>query len=245
MAEMEKMNKPVRLTNLDKLAALASEGINKAQNTANAGFKKIIQDGNTIKFYTDSDATLADTAAGSFDFAAESFLDQARTTFSTSFTFSTATFGTDTTNPNLDGKPVLILAVKTKDAQNNETLNYSFLNVESLVDIYGIATDTTSARVLTMEGNRITFKLSTDADNALETTATGLKVNITGKADKDTDAIVGNIAIFDANHNPVDSGISSDTVVLTSMFASDAEVNEVLGNYFTLGTADTPAGGGE
>ena len=166
MAEMEKMNKPVRLTNLDKLAALASEGINKAQNTANAGFKKIIQDGNTIKFYTDSDATLVDAAADSFDFAAESFLDQARTTFSTSFTFSTATFGTDTTNPNLDGKPVLILAVKTKDAQNNETLNYSFLNVESLVDIYGIATDTTSARVLTMEGNRITFKLSTDADNA-------------------------------------------------------------------------------
>lgn len=39
----------------------------------------------------------------------------------------------------------------------------------------------------------------TDVDNALET-----------KADKDTDAVEGNLAEFDANGNPVDSGISSE-----------------------------------
>ena len=230
------MAKLVKLNALDKLAAVTSAGINTAQATADQGFKKGIVDGNTVKFYTDSNATLADsTAAFSFDFAAESFLDQAQTTFTSSFTFSTATFGTGTTDPNLDGKPVLTLAVKTVDAQNNETINYSFLNVEDLVDIYTVATDTTSQRVLNVSGNQITFKLSTDANNALETDATGLKVDITGKADKDTDATANNIAKFDANGNPVDAEIAANTLVLTSDIAPDSDVSSVLTSYF--GTA--------
>ncbi len=229
------MTKLVKLNALDKLAAVTHAGIDKAQSAADAGFKKGIVDGNTVNFYTDADATSTDTAVFSFDFAAESFLDQAGTTFTSSFTFSTATFGTGTTDPNLDGKPVLTLAVKTVDAQNNETINYSFLNVEDLVDIYTVATDTTSQRVLSISGNQITFSLSTDTDNALTTTATGLKVDITGKADKDTDATVNNIAKFDANGNPVDAEIAANALVLTSDIAPDSDVSSVLTSYF--GTA--------
>ena len=229
------MTKLTKLNALDRLAALTSAGINKAQATADQGFKKGIVDGNTVNFYTDSDATLSDTAAFSFDFAAESFLDQAQTTFTSSFTFSTATFGTDTTNPNLDGKPVLTLAVKTVDAQGNTTIKYSFLNVEDLVDIYTVATDTTSQRTLTIADNKISFNLNADSDNAIEATATGLKVDITGKADKDTDAVENNVAKFDANGNPVDAGFLASDVVLTDMIAPDSDVTAVLTTYF--GTA--------
>ena len=229
------MTKLTKLNALDRLAALTSAGINKAQETADKGFKKGIVNGNTVNFYTNSEATLSDTADFRFDFAAESFLDQAQTTFTSSFTFSTATFGTGTTNPNLDGKPVLTLAVKTVDAQSNTTINYSFLNVEDLVDIYTIATDTTSQRTLTIEGNKITFNLNTDSDNALEATATGLKVNITGKADRDTDAVENNIAKFDTTGTPVDAGIGTNELILSSMIAPDSDVTAVLTTHF--GTA--------
>ena len=230
------MTKLVKLNAIDSVASLASAGINAAQATADKGFKKGIVDGNTVKFYTDSDATVSDTAAFSFDFAAESFLDQAQTTFNTNFTFSTATYGTATTNPNLDGKPVLTLAVKTVDAQNNTSINYSFLDVESLVDIYTVATDTTSQRVLNIADNKISFNLNSDTDNALEATATGLKVNITGKADRDTDAVENNIAKFDATGTPVDGGIPVGTILVDDDIAPDSDVTTVLGTYFNLGS---------
>ena len=229
------MTKLTKLNALDKLAALTSAGINKAQETADQGFKKGIVDGNTVNFYTNSEATLSDTAAFSFDFAAESFLDQAKTTFTTSFTFSAETFGAETSNPNLDGKPVLTLAVKTVDAQSNTTIKYSFLNVEDLVDIYTVATDTTSQRTLTIADNKISFNLNADSDNAIEATATGLKVDITGKADRDTDAVENNIAKFDTTGTPIDAGIGTSELLLASMIAPDSDVTTVLTTYF--GTA--------
>ena len=153
---------------------------------------------------------------------------------------SGTTYGADTTNPNLDGKPVLTLAVKTVDAQSNISINYSFINVEDLVDIYDVETDTISQRVLNIANNKISFKLNADTDNALEATATGLKVNVTDKANRDTDATLHNIAYFDATGTPVDAGIASTDVVLTSAIATDAESNEMLQAIFP-----TVAGGGE
>ena len=65
----------------------------------------------------------------------EMFLDQAKTRFVQSFAFTQETYpgGTD---PNLNGKPVLVLALKGIDHNNNdaETTTYSFLNMETLVD---------------------------------------------------------------------------------------------------------------
>jgi len=53
--------------------------------------------------------------------------------------------------------------------------------------------------------------LSSDVQTSLGKADTAIQ-DVSGKADKDTDAVTGNIAKFDANHNPVDSGIPSDNV---------------------------------
>ena len=234
------VTKLAKLGHVQELANRVKKRIDAVEEKADAGFKKGIVDGNTVKFYKNAEAVNSDTADFSFDFAAESFLDQAQTTFNTNFTFSTATYGADTTDPNLDGKPVLTLAVKTVDAQSNTSINYSFINVEDLVDIYDVETDTTSQRVLSIANNKISFKLNADTDNALEATATGLKVNVTDKANRDTDATLHNVAYFDATGTPVDAGIASTDVVLTSAIATDAESNEMLQAIFP-----TVAGGGE
>ena len=234
------VTKLAKLSHVQDLANRVKSKIDALETLAGDSIKKVEVSGNTLNFYTDKTPAQGATPAYSIDFPAEMVLDQAQTTFVDSFVFSTATYGTATTNPNLDGKPVLVLAVKTTDAQNNVSLNYSFLNVEKLVDVYEVASDTTSSRVLDITDNKITFKLSTDADNALETDASGLKVNISGKAARDTDAIENNIAKFDANGNPIDSGIAASEVVLSSTIATNAEAAEMLETIFP-----TIQGGGE
>ena len=58
--------------------------------------------------------------------------------------------------------------------------------------------------------------------------------DITGKADKDTDAVTGNIAEFDANGNPVDSGHAlseyktKQTAVNDPSAGSDTDVDEFI-----------------
>lgn len=163
----------------------------------------------------------------------EMFLDNANTTFVGSFAFNAVTYP-GATNPNLDGKPVLVLAIKGVDNKTKaETTTYSFLNMQTLVDTY-TAKAGASAQVLNINGYEIEVKfdstlttsanglgvaVSAVANNAITKQADGLHVDISGKADRDTDAVQGNIAVFDANGNPVDSGVT---------FATDAEVEEAL-----------------
>ena len=65
----------------------------------------------------------------------EMFLDQANTKLISNFTFNTTTYP-GATNPDLNGRPVLVLAVKDIDHNNNdaETITYSFLDVSTLLD---------------------------------------------------------------------------------------------------------------
>lgn len=181
----------------------------------------------------------------------EMFLDQAKTAFVASFAFNATTYA-GATNPNLDGKPVLVLAVKGIDHNNNDavTTTYSFLDVSTLVDTYTAAAGN-SAKILTIAGYNITFNVSADTHNAVEvlndglavrvsTTANnaltkdtnGLFVNITGKADKVASATAGHVASLDANGNLVDSGIVAANVLTTADVATDAEVTEMLNEVF-------------
>ena len=167
------------------------------------------------------------------DLPVEMFLDNAKTAFAGSFAFDATTYP-GATNPNLDGKPVLVLAIKGVDNKTKaETTTYSFLNMQTLLNIY-TAKAGASAQVLNINGYEIEVKfdstltssanglgvaVSAVANNAITKQADGLHVDISGKADKDTDAVQGNIAVFDANGNAVDSGVT---------FATDAEVEEAL-----------------
>lgn len=80
---------------------------------------------------------------------AEQFLDLTKTKFVDSFAWS-ATAYPGSTNPSLDGKPVLVLALK--DEKDNVT--YSFLNMFDLVDQY------TGDGTVVVSGNNISHKNS-------------------------------------------------------------------------------------
>ena len=225
------LTKLVRLSALENLASLSSAAISEVAGTAADGIKKVAVSGNTINFYKNKNAvTGTDTADFTVDFPSELVLDAANTTFEPDFEFSTATYGADTTNPNLDGKPVLVLGVKTTAAGATSTA-YSFLNLYDLVDIYTIKTGD-SAKVLVIDGKEIEFKVSAVANNAITIQDDGVHVDISGKQDKDTDAVENNIAKFDANGNAVDASIAVSSIVLTSDIASDSDVSTVLATYF-------------
>ncbi len=162
----------------------------------------------------------------------EMFLDQAKTRFVQSFAFTQETYpgGTD---PNLNGKPVLVLALKARDHNNNnaETVTYSFLNMETLVDTY-TAKAGDSAKILNIAGYEIEVKIDPSNDNAIEVTANGLKVNISGKADKVANATAGHVASLDANGNLADSGVIAANILTTDDVATDAEATEMIDEIF-------------
>ncbi len=158
------------------------------------------------KFYTTPD--MSGDPAFTLDFPEEMFLDQTKTQFVADFVWSTVTYP-GSTNPNLDGKPVFVLAVKGEDPTANPS--YSFVNMQLLVDVYTGGSGDGSATV-TVSGYEISVNvnLSANAGNIITKDASGklyaAHQDISGKADKDANAVEGNFAAFDANGNPVDSG---------------------------------------
>lgn len=92
---------------------------------------------NKIKLYRTEDKS--DTP-DEISLPEERFLDQAKTTLVESFAWSDADYpGSD--DPNLDGKPVMVLAVK-----GDTTVTYSFVNLEKLM-----STDLSNAKITTKE----------------------------------------------------------------------------------------------
>lgn len=165
----------------------------------------------------------------------EMFLDNAKTAFVPNFTFSAATYP-GATNPNLDGKPVMVLAVKGVDNSapsdtSKQTTTYSFLNMSTLVDTY-TAKSGNSAKILNIAGYEIEFKIDPSNDNAIEVTANGIKVNISGKIDKVANATVGNIPSLTANGGLADSGVAVANILTTADVATDAEATEMLNEIF-------------
>ena len=191
-----------------RLAALESaQGI--------TAFQPLAVDGNTVKFFTTSDTTT--TPAYSFDFPEEIFLDQAGTTLVQNFAWSAVTYP-NSTNPNLDGKTVLVLAVKG-DA-TTPTVKYSFVDMAQLVDVY-VASDTS----ITISDYSVKVNVSAAANNALTLQNDGLYVDISGKVNKFTGATAGNICIFDSDGGVSDTGIK---------FATDAEFTAMLDEVFPV-----------
>lgn len=153
----------------------------------------------------------------------EKFLDQTKTAFVSSFSFSASTYP-GATNPNLDGKPVMVLAVKGNDGSTS----YSFLNMATLVDTYTSG----NTKTLSISGYKITLKVSAVANNAITIQSDGLHVDTSGKADKVSNATANNLAALNSSGNLIDSGIAKSSVLLTSNIATDAEVTEVLTEIF-------------
>lgn len=77
-----------------------------------------------------------------FNLPEEIYLRSIGTTFVPDFAFSESAYP-NSTNPNLDGKPVLVLHVKGDDL-NNPYDTFYFVNMEDLVDVYLPADDSIS-----------------------------------------------------------------------------------------------------
>lgn len=158
------LNDLARVELVDKLAAKVAAKLNTLNDTT---FKAAKVDGNSLKFYTSTDTT--GQADETIDIPAEQFLDQASTSFVPNFQFSALLYD-GATNPNLDGKAVLVLALKTKSNDGkSESTSYSFVDVSRLVDTY-TASDTS----VTVTNYKVKVNISTDARNALKLNQNGL-----------------------------------------------------------------------
>lgn len=178
------------------------------KNSADAAFKSGKVEGNTVQIFTTPDKTGA--AAFEFDFPVEMVLDQAKTAFVPKFAWSAETYP-GSTDPKLEGKPVMVLAVKGSDG----SVNYSFMGMAALVDTYKAKVEGKDASTtVTISGYEVDVKvnISQDEGNALEARADGLyvpkpsAVDLSGKADKVKSAVAGNFAGLDAGGNLTDSG---------------------------------------
>lgn len=178
------------------------------KNSADAAFKSGKVEGNKVQIFTTPDKTGA--AAFEFDFPVEMVLDQAKTAFVPKFAWSAETYP-GSTDPKLEGKPVMVLAVKGSDG----SVNYSLMGMAALVDTYKAKVEGKDASTtVTISGYEVDVKvnISQDEGNALEARADGLyvpkpsAVDLSGKADKVKSAVAGNFAGLDAGGNLTDSG---------------------------------------
>jgi len=126
-----------KLPNVKQAEKLGTLLLGKIGTESAKAVKYLSVSGNTISFWKDENHT--GTADFTVDFPVEYFLDQTKTTFVQSFAFETNSTSNypGATDPNLEGKPVMVLAVKGTD----NSVNYSFVDLTALVDTPDIATD--------------------------------------------------------------------------------------------------------
>ena len=242
-------NDVARLKHVAQLAQVVKSNLDALDGKA---IKYVSTSGNTVNFFTTADGS--GTAAFSFDFPEEIFLDQVGTTLVENFSWSALSYP-NSTNPNLNGKTVLVLAVKG-DA-TTPTVKYSFVDLSKLIDTY-----TPADNSVNISGHSIAVNLSATTGNALSLVNDGLFVDTSGKVDKVNNAPQGEIAIFGASGAIVAGGMSladiqaggSSYAVATSLesglmsasdkakldtfnFADDADVESMLTGVFGVGSA--------
>ncbi len=172
-----------------KKGFVKKEAFTPIQTAAEKAIKSLDVTGNTISFFTSTDKT--GDAAFTVDFPAEMFLDQTKTEFVPSFAFSAATYP-GSTDPKLDGKPVMVLAVK---GENPDSCTYSFLSMAALVDTYkakAVGKDTSTT--VSIAGYEVDVKVNVSAaeGNALTLKEDGLYVSTAKVEASDTN---GNIKV--------------------------------------------------
>lgn len=204
-----------RLSGIKSMLARITQKI-ETLDQSGTSIKAVTSAGNTLKFFNTTDTTVTPTYT--IDLPAEMFLDEATTRFVSNFEFSSATYP-GATNPNLDGKAVMVLGVKTKSNDGlTQTVSYSFIDVSYLSDVY-TAGDTT----ITIANYQVTVRLSALANNAITVQNDGLHVDISGKIDKVTTATSGNLVTWGTAGAVLDSG---------SRLATDAEFTAMLDEVF-------------
>ena len=108
----------------------------------NIALKKVLNKDNSLMFYKNPNAVETDTPEFKIDLPVEYFLDQTQTSFISEFIWSDTVYP-ESVNPNLDGFPVFVLAVKGADG----TVSYNFINMKSLMNVYQASTNTSTVTI--------------------------------------------------------------------------------------------------
>ncbi len=121
---------------------------------------------NKLKFYKTEDKSDTPIEIG---LPEELYLDQTKTQIVESFAWSETTYP-GSANPNLEGEPVLVFAVK-----GDKAVTYSFLGLRALVDVF-TGKDTTTATTAVSDVNEISVavKVSSVANNSIVVKNDGL-----------------------------------------------------------------------
>jgi len=203
-----------KLKHLASVASAASTAINALDAKK---FGSLSVNGKTISFFASTDGT--GNAIATLDFPEELYLNQTGTEIVENFAFSAATYP-GATNPNLDGKTVLVLAVKG-DA-TTPTVKYSFVDMAKVIKAVSAGDNS-----INVNGYVVKVNISATTGNLLELKADGLFVGSDDtKVDKVTNAVAGNFAVFGASGVIADSGVK---------FASDSDVAAMIAEYFPTG----------
>ena len=221
-------NKVTKLGQLKLLAQRTKTELDAVNQDLGYAIKYATYANNTLSLFTAHSSS--GTPAFAFNLPEEFFLDQAHTEFVGDFEWS-STLYPGSTDPDLDGKPVMVLALKG-DATNP---TYSFLDMQALVDTYSAA----DASVV-VSGYTIGVQIDDTAGNALTlVSGKGLRVDISGKADKVSGATANDLAKLDSNGNLVDSGIAAADVVtkVASATADDLAALDSNGKLTDSGIA--------
>ena len=204
----------ININNLVKVGQLQT-ALTRVNTELGLTVRSMTVSGNTVSFYGSKNGS--GTALFSFDFPEELYLQQTGTEIVSNFAWSNATYP-GSTNPNLDGKTVLVLAVKG-DKQTGATVKYSFVDMANVIKAISAGDNS-----INVNGYVIKVNISAVTGNLLELKSDGLYVGSDDtKADKVANATAGNIATLDANGNLVDSGVT---------FAADADITTMLNNVF-------------
>lgn len=194
----------VQLKHLDTVVA-------RFNTELGATFRSAKVSGNTVSFFNSKDKS--GTAVFSFDLPEALLLDQTATKVVNNFTWSALTYP-NSTNPNLDGKAVFVMAIKGE----NNSIAYSFVDMSKLADIY-----TAADKSVVIDDYEVAVNISQANNNALALKDDGLHVDISGKIDKVTNAVQGNLPIFGVSGALADSNVT---------FASNTDIDNMLTNVF-------------
>ena len=137
----------------------------------NIAIKKVLYKNNSLLFFKNPNATDKDTPEYKIDMPVEKFLDQTKTTLVQDFAWNETDYP-NTENPNLDGNPVLVLAVKGGD----DSVSYSFLNMKYLLNLYQASEEISTVTIaIDVESNTISgsVNISSDSNNNLSVGSDG------------------------------------------------------------------------
>lgn len=165
------------------------------------------------------------------DLIKDKYLDLTKTSVVNSFVWSDTEYP-NSTDPNLDGKPVVVFAVT-----DETTVTYSFASLVGLIDVY--TGDETNTSIVTVSGDNkisVEVKVSSEYDNILTVVTENGKEGIyvpptdtTSKADKLTGENIKENAILlcNDNGNILNSGKTIDEI-FSERQATDDEVADIF-----------------